>query len=93
MKTSTRSLFKLLLVCLIYQQGLSQTGSIPSDIWSNPPEDSKPWTFWYWMHGALSKAGITADIEAMSHAGLGGAYLMPIKGPLNPPHLPNAVSN
>lgn len=46
---------------------------------ANPPEEAKPWCFWYWMFGAVSKEGITADLEAMSHAGLGGTYLMPIK--------------
>jgi len=47
-----------------------------------PEEEAKPWTFWYWMKGAVSKVGITADLEAMKQAGLGGAYLMPIqKGP------------
>ena len=46
----------------------------------NPSDEAKPWTFWYWMFGAVSKEGITADLEAMKHAGLGGTYLMPIKG-------------
>lgn len=32
------------------------------------------------MFGAVSKEGITADLEAMKRAGLGGTYLMPIKG-------------
>ena len=32
------------------------------------------------MYGVVSKEGITADLEAMKHAGLGGTYLMPIKG-------------
>ncbi|TMI64572.1 MAG: DNA-binding protein [Bacteroidetes bacterium] len=45
----------------------------------NPPESAKPWVFWYWMHGAVSKEGITADLEAMKEVGIGGAYLMPIK--------------
>ncbi len=45
----------------------------------NPPQEAKPWTFWYWMYGASNKAAITADLEAMAAAGLGGAYLMPIK--------------
>jgi hypothetical protein len=45
-----------------------------------PPEEAKPWTFWYWMYGAVSKEGITKDLEAMHEAGLGGFYLMPIKG-------------
>ena len=46
----------------------------------NPsPGESDPWTFWYWMYGAVSKEGITADLEAMKNIGLGGAYLMPIR--------------
>jgi hypothetical protein len=32
------------------------------------------------MQGAVSKEGITADLEAMKENGLAGAYLMPIKG-------------
>jgi len=45
-----------------------------------PPQEARPWTFWYWMFGAVSPEGITADLEAMHRVGLGGAYLMPIKG-------------
>ena len=40
---------------------------------------SKPWTFWYWMYGAVSKEGIKADLQAMKDVGLGGCYLMPIR--------------
>ena len=56
-----------------------QTRSL-RDQFLNPSDEAKPWTFWYWMYGAVSKEGITADLEAMKHAGLGGTYLMPIKG-------------
>lgn len=45
----------------------------------HPPQSAKPWVFWYWLHGAVSKEGITADLEAMKEVGLGGAYLMFIK--------------
>lgn len=41
---------------------------------------SKPWTFWYWMYGAVSEEGIRADLQAMKDVGLGGCYLMPIRG-------------
>jgi len=51
----------------------------------SPPSSASPWVFWYWMQGAVSKEGITADLEAMKEAGIAGAYLMPIKGPSNPP--------
>lgn len=60
------------------------------DLFRNPPESAKPWVIWYWMQAAASKEGITADLEAMKEAGIGGAYMMFIKGadsvPLvNPP--------
>lgn len=57
----------------------------------NPPESAKPWVFWYWMKAAVSKEGITADLEAMAEAGIGGAYLMPIMGKQDPPMLEPAV--
>ncbi len=43
-------------------------------------DNARPWTFWYWMYGAVSKAGIKADLQAMKDVGMGGAYLMPIRG-------------
>ena len=38
-------------------------------------DDAKPWTFWYWMNGAVTREGITADLEAMAEIGLEGCYL------------------
>ena len=43
-------------------------------------DTTKPWTFWYWMYGAVSEKGIKADLQAMKDVGLGGCYLMPIRG-------------
>ena len=42
-------------------------------------ENTKPWTFWYWMYGAVSEEGIKADLQAMKDIGLGGCYLMPVR--------------
>ncbi len=39
------------------------------------------------MHGAVSRRGITADLEAMRYEGLDGCYLMPIYGPDRAPEL------
>lgn len=55
------------------------------DIFRQPPAAARPWVFWYWLQGAVSREGITADLQAMRDAGLGGAYLMPIQGPGDPP--------
>lgn len=47
---------------------------------TSPNKMARPWTFWYWMYGAVSKEGIKADLQAMKDVGLGGCYLMPIRG-------------
>ena len=47
---------------------------------SRGEDTTKPWTFWYWMYGAVSEQGIKADLQAMKDVGLGGCYLMPIRG-------------
>ena len=33
-----------------------------------PPDAAKPQTWWHWMNGNVTKAGITADLEAMRQA-------------------------
>ena len=48
-------------------------------------DTTKPWTFWYWMYGAVSEEGIKADLKAMKDVGLGGCYLMPIRGSQDQP--------
>ncbi len=46
---------------------------------TNPNKEAYPWTFWYWMYGNVSDAGIKLDLHAMKDAGITGFYLMPIK--------------
>ena len=55
------------------------------EAFASPPDRAAPWVFWYWLHGRVSRDGITADLEAMKRSGVGGAYLMPIHGPTTPP--------
>lgn len=59
-----------------------------TELFDEPPAEAKSWVYWYWMEASVSREGITADLEAMAEAGIGGAYLMPIKGPADPPHMP-----
>ncbi|NUM53809.1 MAG: glycoside hydrolase family 2 [Candidatus Hydrogenedentes bacterium] len=47
---------------------------------TDPPEDTKPRCYWYWMDGLVSREGITKDLEAMRRAGIGGAYIGVISG-------------
>ncbi len=45
------------------------------EVFKAPPESARPWVLWYWMHGAVSKEGITADLEGIQKNGIGGVYL------------------
>ena len=40
---------------------------------TNP--SARPHTWWHWMNCNVSRADITADLEAMKRAGIGGAQL------------------
>lgn len=77
-------LFIVISLSIIYQNLHSQSPD-PAYIFKNPPESAKPWVFWYWMHAAVTKDGITADLEALKDAGIGGAYIFTIKGVTTPP--------
>jgi hypothetical protein len=41
-----------------------------------PPASARPWVYWFPLDGNLSRAGITADLEAMARAGIGGVLYM-----------------
>ena len=43
-----------------------------------PTSENKPWVYWYVMDGHLNKEGITADLEAMKKAGIGGVIFMEV---------------
>ncbi len=50
-----------------------------------PPDSAKPHVWWHWMEGSVTKAGITADLEAMQRVGLGGATSFNLKAsPVGP---------
>jgi len=42
---------------------------------NNPPPDARARTWWHWMNGNVSRAGITADLEAMKQVGIQEAQL------------------
>ena len=43
-----------------------------------PPDDCRPWVYWYFMDGNLTREGMTADLEALKRAGLGGALYLEV---------------
>ena len=41
---------------------------------SNLSDKARPYTYWFWMNGNITKEGITKDLEAMHHIGVGGVF-------------------
>lgn len=41
----------------------------------NPPMLARPSTYWMWMNGNISKAGLTADLEYMKRSSYGAAMM------------------
>jgi hypothetical protein len=39
-------------------------------------QDARPWVYSFWLDGNVTKEGITADLQAMKDAGLGGLLFM-----------------
>jgi hypothetical protein len=40
-----------------------------------PPDSAKPWAYWWWLNGHVSREGITRDLEAMKRQGINGVLL------------------
>ncbi|MBN2218017.1 MAG: hypothetical protein JW719_11640, partial [Pirellulales bacterium] len=57
--------------------------SLESDFQS-PPDAARPWVYWFWMNGNLTRQGITADLEAMKRAGIGGTLIMSVSTGIPP---------
>jgi hypothetical protein len=49
-----------------------------ADDFRNPPASARPWVYWFFMDGNISREGITADLEAMQQVGIGGVILMEV---------------
>ena len=43
-----------------------------------PPDSAKPWVYWYFMDGNLTREGMKADLEAMKKAGIGGGIFLEV---------------
>ena len=55
------------------------TNAAPSP-WPDVTRDNKPWTRWWWPGSAVDRASLTAQLEKLAAAGLGGVEITPIYG-------------
>ncbi len=77
-RLSPVSLLEILVVLVIALAFACSVPDAPDRLaagFASPPESARPWVYWMWMDGNLTRNGLTADLEAMKQAGLGGVVI------------------
>ncbi|MBC8063396.1 MAG: hypothetical protein H7Y17_01075 [Chlorobia bacterium] len=69
-------LYLLAAACVLNQSPIQPDPL--SRAFQRPPASARPHTWWHWMDGNITKEGITADLEAMKQAGIGGAHMFDV---------------
>lgn len=66
------------LTCALCAAALAMTSRADelADRFQHPDDAARPRAYWFHMSGNITKAGITADLEAMKEMGLGGTLFM-----------------
>jgi len=82
----TRVLMPLLCFAILFNAGPVRAGDELEKGFADPPQEAKVWCYWWWLDSNVSKAGITADLEAMKKQGIAGALVFDagIGGPQAP---------
>ena len=65
--------------CRAAQQDASPSNVKSEELAKNfqsPPDSAKPWAYWFWINGNITKEGITADLESMARVGIKAVLIM-----------------
>lgn len=73
-----RLLIWLVLAALLCLATLAVTAATLDDGFRSPPASARPWVYWFWLNGNITRDGITADLEAMKRVGIGGVLIMEV---------------
>ena len=66
------------LAALFASTGQLNAADLLAEQFAAPPESARPWVYWFWLNGNITREGITADLEAMKRAGIAGALIMEV---------------
>ncbi len=89
-KRMTKKLIFSLVIGMVMSSACARLEAAGVDLergFLNPPDAARPWVYAFFLNGNITREGITADLEAMKRAGLGGMTLMEVdqgtpKGPV-----------
>ncbi|MDB6057212.1 MAG: hypothetical protein JWO95_1056, partial [Verrucomicrobiales bacterium] len=70
-------MFTLVAICAVLLNTRAADKSL-EQLFRDPPKSARPWTYWFWINGNITKEGITADLEGMAKVGIGGVLIMEV---------------
>ena len=73
-------MIRLLAVLAGMFLGVTSVGGTLERQFRRPPQEARPWCYWWWQNGNADKASITADLEAMKALGFGGLLMSDARG-------------
>ena len=47
---------------------------------ANPPDEARPWVYWWWLNSNITPQAITRDLEELKEKGFGGALIFDADG-------------
>ena len=65
-------------ILLLFLASIGHAAVSLDEGFANPPHSARPWVYWYFMDGNMTREGMTADLEAMKQAGIGGAIFLEV---------------
>jgi len=74
------NVMKRILLVVLALSALTRAG-MADDLqkdFAAPPDAARPWVYWMFMDGNMTREGLTADLEAMRQAGIGGAIILEV---------------
>lgn len=80
MKPNAMRMGSAILGCAFYLLSFPVVAGQMEKDFVSPPEEMKPWCYWYWMNNDVTAEGITKDLEAMAHTGIKLAMIGNIEG-------------
>lgn len=66
----------VLIQCTLIEKNHARTELAKNFV--HPPDEARIWVFWFWLNSNITREGITADLEAMKRAGVGGVLVMEV---------------
>ena len=79
-KREAMALLVALFACLFNSAARAADATTDPLAWPPVTQDSRPWSYWWWLGSAVDKENLTKELTRYRDAGWGGVHIIPIYG-------------